>query len=356
MRKIIKLSLIFWLLLPGVKAQEEFINLAYFSGDSETLQQFDFSGITHLVYGFGDVSDGVFGVKSAKDRAVLEVMKKIKKENPGLKTMIALGGWVGCEFCSQTFDDEKLTKSFVQSVKYFLEYYDLDGVDIDWEYPAIEGFPGHQYIPADRGNFTNLMRLLRQKLGDEKTITFAAGGFPLYLNNSINWLDVEPYIDFVNLMSYDLVNGNSTQTGHHTPLYSSYDGEPSVDNAITFFKKIKFPLKKVVIGAALYSRVFENVPNKNHGIYQSAKFKAYVPYIEARDLFTKEKGFNFYWDMNNSAGFWYNPREKIFVTADTAKSLKLKIQYVKDQNLGGIMYWELGTDDPKDGLYKNIKF
>lgn len=339
--------------LNFLQAQNDYKVIAYYSADSAQLHKYDFKGMTHLIYGFGDVVDGVFGPNSDKDLRVLEAMKIIKKENPGLKTAIALGGWIGCEFCSQTFNDEKLTKAFVQSVKNFLNYYDLDGIDLDWEYPAIEGFPGHLYTPADKDNFTRLVRLLDEKLED-KFISFAAGGFQEYLDHSIDWQGIEPYVDFVNLMSYDLVNGYSTKTGHHTPLFSSYEGEQSADNAIQFFKKNNFPLRKVIIGAALYSRAFENVPNKNFGIYQPGKFKAYVPYAEARELFSTEKGFQHYWDEKNAAGFSYNTENQVFVTGDTEKSIKRKVQYVKDQNLGGIMYWELGTDSPKDGLYQLI--
>ena len=76
-------------------------------------------------------------------------------------------------------------------------------------------------MPADKENFTALMQALRDALGNKHEVSFAAGGFVEFLQNSVEWDKIAPLVDKVNLMSYDLVNGNSTITGHHTPLYST---------------------------------------------------------------------------------------------------------------------------------------
>src|SRR5690349_22776137 len=70
-------------------------------------------------------------------------------------------------------------------------------------------------------NFTLLIQALRTTLGDKYEISFAAGGFTKFLTQSIEWNAVMPFVDRVNLMTYDLINGYSTVTGHHTPLYST---------------------------------------------------------------------------------------------------------------------------------------
>jgi len=49
---------------------------------------------------------------------------------------------------------------FIQSVAEFLAKYDLDGLDIDWEYPAMVG-SGHTFRPEDKQNFTLLLKELR---------------------------------------------------------------------------------------------------------------------------------------------------------------------------------------------------
>lgn len=328
--------------------------VGYFSGDSAMLHDYDVKKLTHLIYGFSHVDNGNMVLTKPKDAPTMLAFQKIKKQNPGLKTMIALGGWGGCQFCSQTFNDKELTKKFANSVKKFLDEYKLDGIDLDWEYPVIPGHPGHQNIPEDKDAFTNLVKELRNSLGKQKLITFAAGGFQKFLDSSIAWHDVEPYLDFVNMMSYDLVHGYSTMTGHHTNLYSTKPGEESAKNMVDFFKKIKFPLNKVILGAGFYMREFENVSPVNNGLYQPTKFLEFVDYKVGVNKYTGANGYVFFWDKKAKAPYWYNPTKKVFVTGENQTSVRLKCEFVKKEKLGGFMFWELPTDLPKGGLYEAI--
>ena len=134
----------------GLSAQNKpYKVIAYYSGDSASLHQYEFDKMTHLIYGFAHVKDGELVINHKKDTAVLLAFQKIKKQHPGIKTLIALGGWGGCEFCSQTFNDPALTKKFAQSAKKFIAQYKMDGIDLDWEYPTIKGHAEHQFIPED---------------------------------------------------------------------------------------------------------------------------------------------------------------------------------------------------------------
>ena len=112
-------------------------------------------------------------------------------------------------------------QEFARSVKELNDYFNTNGIDLDWEYPVIEGYPGHPFQPGDKQHFTALVSALRAQLGSTNEISFAAGGFEKYLEQSIDWKAVAPMVDKINLMTYDLVNGNGTITGHHTPLYST---------------------------------------------------------------------------------------------------------------------------------------
>ena len=82
----------------------------------------------------------------------------MKTINPELKTLIAIGGWgEGSEKYSDMARDAALRKTFVQSVVSFLQLYDFDGFDIDWEYPAARGG-----APEDKENFPILVSELRE--------------------------------------------------------------------------------------------------------------------------------------------------------------------------------------------------
>ena len=95
-------------------------------------------------------------------------MVALKKRNPQLKIILSLGGWGGCETCSDVFSTKKGRKKFSKSAKKLCDYFGTDGIDLDWEYPTISGFPGHPYGPQDKPNFTALIKQLRKKLGKKK--------------------------------------------------------------------------------------------------------------------------------------------------------------------------------------------
>ena len=353
MKKIL-LAVILFMSLKGYS--QKYHVVAYYTGDSTRLMQYDLSKVTHLIYCFGHIyEDNTFKLSNKRWTSVKAAMPLIRKKYPHLKLMVALGGWGGCAPCSEKFNDVNARKIFVHSVKEFLEVNDVDGFDLDWEYPTIEGYPGHKYAAFDKENFTSLVKELRLALGKQKLLSFAAGGFQSFLDSSVDWKGLEPHLDFVNLMSYDLVSGFATVTGHQTPLYSGSKTKESVDNAIRFFRKIKFPLKKINIGSAFYTRDFEGVENINNGLYQKGKFKNMYGYVQAQSMHSKENGFTRYWDTSTQSPYWYNADSKIFATGDDAASIKAKSLYIKKNKLGGFMFWELALDTPDNFLLNQVK-
>ncbi len=332
--------------------------VAYFAGRIEQLDSIDVSAISHLIYCFGHLDGSRFRLNSARDTAMIRKMVSLKTKNPQLKVMLSLGGWGGCENCSDGFYTADKRKIFAASVKELSDYLKTDGIDMDWEYPTvrldndIDHEPVHKTSPEDRKNFTDLLLQLRNALGKNAIISFAAGGFTTYLKRAVEWKEVIKTVDFINLMSYDLINGYATETGHHTALYSTPHQAESTDNAVKYLLAAGVPSRKIIIGAAFYARVWENVPAENHGLYQSGKFKEGYAYNE----FDKRmKGFTAYWDDVAKAPYSYNAAEKKFATYDNKRSVALKTKYVLDHHLGGIMFWEISNDTYRHGLVDEIR-
>jgi len=98
---------------------------------------------------------------------------------------ISLGGWGGCKTCSEAFPTRQGRSEFVASLKVLMKQFGADGIDMDWEYPAIEGYPGHPFAKVDKTNFTFLVQELRRTLGERAIISFAAGGFKEFMDQSI---------------------------------------------------------------------------------------------------------------------------------------------------------------------------
>lgn len=328
--------------------------IAYYKGDDKQIDKYDVSKLTHIIFSFCHLKDGKLSVYSPKDSIAIKYLVSLKYKNPKLKIMLSLGGWGGCEPCSEVFSIAEKRTAFAKSVKEVNDYFKTDGLDLDWEYPTIEGFPGHLFQKSDKKNLTALVVLLRKELGTKNELSFAAGGFLKYLDESVEWKKIMPLVNRVNIMSYDLVNGYSKVTGHHTPLFSTNPTEESTDRAVDYLLKLGIPANKLVIGAAFYTRVWSAVANVNNGLYQFGVATSGIDFKDYEITFTKEKGWNYFWDEKAKAPYWYNEKEKLFATGDDIASVKEKTNYVVKKKLGGIMFWELTLDKKQNGMVDAI--
>ncbi len=347
---VIICTLLFSLNLKAQKTIKPNVIAYYTGGGGTVIDSFPVEKISHLIYSFGHLKGDSLNIHSAKDSALITRMVGLKKRNPELKVMIAMGGWSACQNCSEVFSRNDGRKTFAKTTKNLLDYFNADGIDIDWEYPAVVGYPGHRYTEADKQNFTLLIKELRKKLGKKSEISFAAGGTKNCLDSCFEWSKVMPLVNRVNLMSYDLVSGYATTSGHHTPLYNSTQQELSADYAIKVMNNYGVPSNKIALGAAFYARVFENTTDANQGLYQPTKFIRGVSYKNFNTNFAVENGFKYYWDDTTKAPYYYNATTKNLATFDDPKSIDLKTKYVIKNKLNGIMFWELSDDAYSNGL------
>jgi chitinase len=334
--------------------KNDFAVIAYYSGRASEVDKYPIEKLTHIIYSFLHLQGNRLAVDDADDDSTIQHLVSLKAKYPHLKVMLALGGWGGCKTCSEVFSSQQGRSEFAEAAEELLAKYKADGLDLDWEYPAIEGPPGHAYSPEDKKNFTLLVQELRKAFGDQHELSFAAGGFAQFLENSVEWENVMPLVDRVNLMTYDLVNGYSKVTGHHTPLGSSALQKESVRAAVQFLDSLKIPLRKIVIGAAFYARVWENVDDKNNGLYQPGTFKDFVNYKNFETYFAAEEGFQEHFDPAAAAYYRYSPKRKRFATFDNPQSVQSKVRYALKNGLGGIMFWQLAGDKYEHGLLDAI--
>ena len=275
-------------------------------------------------------------------------LARIKSQNPDIKIILSIGGW-GAGGFSEAAMTEKGRKQLADSAVDLIKEYGLDGIDIDWEYPCsrVAGIDGDE---KDRENFTLLMETLRRTLdaaGDKTYMLTIAAGADDYFTSCTEMDKVQKYLDYVQLMTYDLKGGFQTFTGHHTCLYSNRrDLYPSsTDKAVECFTRAGVPKEKLIIGAAFYSRKWGKVPDIDHGLFQMAGTTGgYGPnyFGLVRDYINKN-GYVRYWDDEAKAPYLFNG--ETFISYDDEESLKEKAKYVAEKGLLGMMYWEYCCDE-----------
>ncbi len=336
--------------MANAQGGADFRIVGYYSGPTATIDSFETEKLTHLIFCFGHLEGNHFKIGSADDSATIKKMVDLKQKNPKLKVMLSLGGWGGCETCSDVFSNSSDRRVFAQSVKEISDYFKTDGIDLDWEYPAIKGFPGHAYRPEDRTHFTALLKELRTVNGDDFELSFAAGGFTMYIDSSVEWKEVIKYTNFINIMTYDLVHGYSTTSGHHTPLYSTPQQLESTDHAVQMLIEAGVPAQQLVIGAAFYGRYFEIANDNPVDLYMPCRFSHGFSYRNVTDSLSVEHGFEHRWDDVAHAPYAINVKRRLLATYDDERSIALKTKYAADHKLGGIMFWQLYDDRFRNGL------
>ncbi|EAQ99986.1 glycoside hydrolase family 18 protein [Maribacter sp. HTCC2170] len=347
--------------------------MAYYVPEKEYApEKLPLGQLTHIIFSFTNVIDGEMKFRHEENGGKLKQLVAQRKSHPDLKVMIACGGW-GADGFSDMAHTAENRKKFVESVVAFNAKYELDGLDMDWEYPAIPA-AGTGARPEDKENFTLLMKELREGLNTLKrvqTLTFASAGWERYYKNvEIN--EVMKHVDYMNVMTYDQIGSTSPFTGHHTALglikLEHIQGTPawdflesrkeemkkrgytfkprSVKSIVDFCIGQGVDPKQIVIGSAFYGRAWKGVPPKDNGLYQenSGSHIGWSGYSQIRKEFEVNKNYKRYWDPVAEAPYLYSAKDSIFISYDDTVSVRLKTEYALKKKLGGIMFWQLGND------------
>lgn len=335
--------------------------VAYVAG----YRNFDFSTIdavklTHINYAFVNIREGevVFDTTKIDGKSLtpkdLDALLSLKKSNPELKILASAGGWTWSKgFSDAALTNESRDKFAVSCVKLITQYH-LDGIDIDWEYPNQSG-AGNTYRPEDVHNFTLLLKSVREALEKQTTenvgphylLTIATGADQDYVKNT-ELGELQQYVDFINIMTYDFYNGWHKSTGHHSNLNPSATPEldkNSIVNAVELHLKAGVPAQKINLGIPFYGRIWEGVksPERN-GLFQEAEtIGSGIDYVNFAEKINNE-GFIRYWDETAKAPFLWNKEKKTFISYEDEESIRLKIEFLKEKGLAGVMFWEYCAD------------
>jgi GH18 family chitinase len=309
--------------------------------------------LTHVNFAFANVVGGRVVEGSPRDADSLKVLTGLRRDHPHLKVLVSVGGWSWSKGFSDAALTPKSRRAFVASAVDFVRRHDLDGFDVDWEYPGLPG-DKNPHRPEDKENFTALMADLRAALdregvrrGRHLLLTFAAGAFPDFLAHT-EMAKVQASVDFVNLMTYDFrVAEGGELAGHHANLYP-HPADPdhrSADGAVRDFLAAGVPAPKLVLGVPFYGRAWEGVGSRE-GLYREGRppgrridtSHASLAALAGREGWTRD------WDSAAQAPFLWNEGRQTFVTYEDEESLRLKCRYVRVKGLGGVMFWEYHAD------------
>lgn len=329
---------------------KKYYKIAYLYRDFDKVTEADLKILTHINISFGLVKNGRVNTDHLRNT---EYFNKYREMNPDIKLILSVGGW-GAGGFSTAASTEEGCRIFAESTFEIYEKFKLDGIDIDWEYPCIDS-ANIDCSPDDKYNFTRLLRYIREALPKRATTSIAAGAGDYFIE-STEMCEAVKYLDYVQLMTYDMRGGFSKRTGHHTNLFQPEgdDNINSADHSVKIFNSAGVPHGKLIIGSAFYSRSWSDVHSAaNNGLHQPASdvggFGA--GFTRLKEEFIDKNGFIRYWDDSAKAPYLFNGKR--FISYDDEESVTCKCRYIKENGLLGIMYWE-HSSDPDRYLLKTI--
>jgi chitinase len=293
-------------------------------------------------------------------------LKQLKLQYPHLKVLVSIGGWTLSWTLSKIAANDTLRQRLVQTAVKFIVDNGLDGLDVDWEYPGKKGEPYNYVDPIN--DKTNLLRLLgdlraemNAKSAKKLELTCAVGCDPLVIKN---YKGAAPYLDYILLMTYDFA-GDWGDGGHQTAIYNNPAGtdDPqwNVHAAVNNVILAGFSKTQICVGSPMYGRGWAKIvptdvklpiygksvsgPGVSYsGTAGEPGLSSYRHLIDA----VGKNGLTRYYDPIAKAVYAHNLTTGETWTYEDEQTLGDRVKYILDNDLGGIMFWEL-SDDTRDG-------
>lgn len=314
----------------------------------------------------------------------------MSEKYPDVNIMISVGGWSDCGYFSEMAYTPEGRAAFIDSCMSLMDEYPwIDGIDLDWEYPggsndgerkpesdADEGCPIWGTAQEDRANFAALCKEMREAFdarygAGAKKITACASASTGWTLPNQDWVSAEPYLDMINVMTYDMAGNWDGVTGHAS-------GSNSVKGAFVYFTERNIPTSKFTVGSPLYATVFlmdeinpdkivgakidkefhvsgDTVTQKELAQFESEAVSGYTlktqdgKVVKDADFDNGGVGWHFAYDEKNSGAYMYNDNPdseyyKWYISYENALSLQAKMDLIAKYGMAGIIVWEVSED------------
>lgn len=242
-------------------------------------------------FGMSPDENGEFTV----DNKYIEKFKLVRSRmNKAQKIHLVIGGGGKVANMHVMGNNEVKRKQYVLKLAEFLNKYQFDGIDIDWE----TNWKTRERVPVE--NLVALIKEIKKECPSELKITIALGR-----SDREQMTAVQNMVEDASIMIYSTLN----EEGLHSPLYT-------VREIMQRFDKINIPHDKLLVGVPFY------------GKHKNGKTLVYR---------------NIYQDITK------NDKETHIINGYSFNSIdimKEKVKYLKENGYRGIMIWELTQDVP----------
>ena len=293
-----------------------------------------YQNFTHIYHSFlnADTNGNLIKQENLPSRKLTTLARKNR-----VFAILSLGGAGSGKNFTAMMKNPGAAKRYVSQVTAMVKDYGYHGIDLDWEHPV---------TAVDRDNLTLLFKSFRQSLGPDAIISMAVASGDW----TGKWIDAAamlPLVDFINVMSYDMHGPWSAHAGHLAPLNpirsDKADGRDLHAKAFMDYweKKKGWPKEKLNFGIPCYGYGY-TVSRWHTKPGPKSKFADGVAYRDIPAML--KNGWTRLWESGGKVPYLKNKKGTELISYEDPESASLKGAWAKENNYGGIFFWEISQD------------
>ena len=210
--------------------------------------------------------------------------------------------------------------NLIKNIIYFIEEYNLDGINIDFEH--IKSSYAEGYI--------EFLRELSIEMRSRKKVLSVDNYIPLEFNAFYNIKEQGIVSDYLCVMAYDEHYSGSPKAGSVSSLSWVKN---SIENTVR-----SAPMKKLIVGLPFYTRLWREAHTgklTSRALSMDGGLNL-VSSNKAKKEWDKEKG-QYYAE-------WKDGKDRMRIWLEEEKSLEAKLKLVEKDKVAGIAFWKLGLE------------
>jgi chitinase len=256
---------------------------------------------THIVYGFAVLDGTSLTIKTHDSWADIDnkfYERVVALKSKGVRVTVAIGGWndsLGDKY-SRLVRSAAARAKFIRNIVQFIEKYNFEGLDLDWEYPVCWQVDCSKGKADEKEGFANLVKELSAEFKPRGWLLSAAvSPSKAVIDAGYDVPTLAKHFDWIAVMTYDYHGQWDKKTGHVAPLFYHPEDEFDYFNAnytMHYWIKLGAPSRKLVMGMPLYGQAFTLSDAKNNGL------NARAPGPGQAGEFTRSAGFLAYYEVS----------------------------------------------------------